>query len=585
VPTLEVSQPGFGEPLLSTRRFRVVVCVLGLATAPLVALAGMRDGLDLDAGEVISVLISWSFVAGGFIAWERRPENRIGVLLVLLGLGWTAGRLMAPPTTSSSLIYTIGIVWRLAWFAGFVSVLLAFPTGRLSTAAEKIVVGVVFIAAVPLQILWLLFLEEEDPPNAFLVWPSKSTAAAIDALQRIIWIGAAIALIVLLAKRWMRASRPLRRTLTPLLAGAATIVAFSLFVIVDKLRPGSSFVRWGAIATFIAVPVALLASILRARLARTSVGDLFIELRANPAPEQLRDALAHALRDPSVTLGYWLPEYETYADLDGQPIELPDDGGRATTLVERDGAQLAALVHDAALREEPALLEAVCAAAELALENARLQSEVRARLEELRGSRARILEAAQTERQRLERDLHDGAQQRLVTLSMELGALGARLDANQETRQALDQVRRQVVESLQELRELARGIHPAVVTAHGLEVALKSLVARTSGPVRLSLALAGRMPEAVEVAAFYLVSETLTNVARHANASNVTVDLRQADGALVIEVVDDGVGGANTDGGSGLRGLADRVETLGGRLRVWSPTGGGTRIRAEIPCA
>ena len=192
---------------------------------------------------------------------------------------------------------------------------------------------------------------------------------------------------------------------------------------------------------------------------------------------------------------------------------------------------------------------------------------------------------AQTERQRLERDLHDGAQQRLVALSLELGLLEDRFERDPEAKAALDQTRREVTESLRELRELARGIHPAVVPGHGLAVALKTLAARAQVPVRLTLDLDGRLPERQEVAAYYVVCESLTNVARYAYASSAAVEVRYADGRLVVEVVDDGVGGADTRRGSGLRGLADRVEALGGRLRVWSPEGGGTRVEAEIPCA
>jgi signal transduction histidine kinase len=242
-------------------------------------------------------------------------------------------------------------------------------------------------------------------------------------------------------------------------------------------------------------------------------------------------------------------------------------------------------VHDATLRDDPALLDAVCAAAGIALENAQLQAELRARLVELKGSRARIVEATLLERQRLERDLHDGAQQRLVSLSIELGVLGGRLDGDADAKRALTKARRELAESLEELRELARGIHPAVVTGHGLAVALESLAARAPVPVRLAVDVASRLPEQVEVAAYYLVSEALTNVAKHAFASGAAVELTRANGELVVEVVDDGVGGANTSRGSGLRGLADRVEALDGRLRVWSPPDGGTRIRAEIPCA
>jgi signal transduction histidine kinase len=572
--------------VFSRRWFRLALCLLGIATAPLIVLPVVRSGgLDaLDTTAVLMVLVPCSFVATGFIAWDRRPENRVGALLMILGLSWTVGRLMGPPTTSSSLVNTVGIVWRLAWVFGFVFVLLSFPRGRLSRVVDKVLAGVVFLVAVPMEILWLLFVDRDELPNAFLVWPSEWAADAIDTAQRIIFISAALALVGMLARRWIGASRALRRTLAPVVAGGFAVLGFSAFVVVEKFHPVPTYLWWDVFAAYAIVPVALLASILRARLARSSVGDLFIELQANPAPQHLRDALARALGDPSLMLAYWLPEYETYADLDGRPVELPDDSSRATTLVDREDAHLAALVHDASLREEPKLLDAVCAAAGIALEHAQLQSELRARLEELKGSRARILKAAQTERQRLERNLHDGAQQRLVSLSLELGVLGARLDGDAEAKQALHQARRELAESLQELRELARGIHPAVVTGHGLDVALESLVARTPINVRLTVDLDGRLPEPVEVAAYYLVSESLTNVARYARASGAAVDVARGSGQLVVEVVDDGVGGANTDGGSGLRGLADRVEALGGRLRVWSPAGGGTRIRAEIPC-
>jgi signal transduction histidine kinase len=242
------------------------------------------------------------------------------------------------------------------------------------------------------------------------------------------------------------------------------------------------------------------------------------------------------------------------------------------------------LMHDPALLDEPELLAAVTAAVGMALDNARLQAELRARLDELQGSRARILEAGQQERQRLERNLHDGAQQRLIALSLELGVLEAESDVDSEARVRLDRARSEIAASLEELRDVARGLHPAVVSGHGLAVALESLAARAPLPVRLTVAVEGRMPEAVEIAAYYVVSESLANVAKHSNASGATVDVRRAGGQAVIVVIDDGIGGADTELGSGLRGLADRVEALGGRLRMWSPRDGGTRLRAEIPC-
>jgi signal transduction histidine kinase len=320
------------------------------------------------------------------------------------------------------------------------------------------------------------------------------------------------------------------------------------------------------------------------RLARSAVADLMIDLRANPTPSDLRDPLARALGDPSLALAFWLPEYESYADLDGHPVELPEDGPRAATQIDRDGEHVAALLHDASLRDEPALLEAVGAAAGIALENARLQADLRARLLELGESRARVIEATDSERRRLERDLHDGAQQRLVAISLELGRLEEQAKSDPEMRAAIERTKREAEESLRELRELARGIHPALVTDHGLAVALEALVARAPIPVRLDIELDRPLPTPIEVAIYYVVSESLTNVVKYARASTTRVAVRPQASRVVVEVTDDGIGGANTDGGSGLRGLADRVEALGGRLRVWSPEGGGTRVRAEIPC-
>jgi signal transduction histidine kinase len=242
------------------------------------------------------------------------------------------------------------------------------------------------------------------------------------------------------------------------------------------------------------------------------------------------------------------------------------------------------LLHDPALAEEPELLEAVTAAAGIAIENGRLHAELKARLEELQGSRFRVIEAEQKERQRLERNLHDGAQQRLVALSLELSLLEDQLQDDSDASARLGFARREIAASLAELREVARGIHPAVVTGHGLDVALEQLVARAPVPIRLTLDVGERLPEQLEVAAYYLVSESLANLGKHAEASSATVEVTRSDDQLFVEIVDDGIGGADTERGSGLRGLADRVEALGGRLRVWSPTGGGTRVRAEIPC-
>jgi signal transduction histidine kinase len=221
----------------------------------------------------------------------------------------------------------------------------------------------------------------------------------------------------------------------------------------------------------------------------------------------------------------------------------------------------------------------------MALENARLQAELAARIEEVKGSRLRAIEAGQEERKRLERNLHDGAQQRLVALSLQLSLLERQLRDNPDAGERLDAAQRELAHSLEELRDLARGIHPAVLTGHGLAVALEQVAARAPVPVTLQIEVEERLAEPVEVAAYYVVTECLANMAKHANAGRARVSIVRTGDELVVSVVDDGVGGADVDAGSGLRGLADRVEALGGRLRVWTPAGGGTRVQAEIPCA
>jgi signal transduction histidine kinase len=538
-------------------------------------------GLTLE--NLLGVTVAWAFIASGLVAWWRGPEARLGRLMVYTGFAVLVAPLLE--YASSSLVFTFGMFLGTDWLILFALFLLSFPHGRLTSQLDRLLLAPFLLAFVPLQIVWLLFWDPRRPPdNALLVWPDAAVADAIDWAQRILAAGGALALTAVLALRFSRASPSLRRGLTPILAGGAATVLASATVILDAVGTAPAPLRWVLLGTLTAVPLAVLADMLRARLARSAVGELVVELSANPPPPRLRDALARALHDPSLKLAYWLPEFETYADRSGRPVEVRCEPGRATTVVDRGGTPVAALLHDASLQREPALLEAVVAAAGIALENARLESELRAQVEELRRSRARIVEVVQTERRRLERELHDGAQQRLVALSLRLTALERQLAGQPRAVHAVEEAKRELDQSLRELRELARGIHPAVVTERGLPVALDGLISRATIPVELEVELDRRPPEAVELAAYYLVSESLTNLAKHAHASSARVEVvREAD-CLVVEVADDGVGGAVIDGGSGLRGMQDRVDALGGRLSVTSPKGGGTRIRAEIPC-
>jgi signal transduction histidine kinase len=298
----------------------------------------------------------------------------------------------------------------------------------------------------------------------------------------------------------------------------------------------------------------------------------------------VRELLAESLGDRTVSIAYWLPDRETFVDEVGRPVALPDRGsGRAWTAVERDGHPVAAIVHDAALDTSRELVHAAAAASSLAIDNERLKADLRARLEELRVSRKRIVEATDEARRRLERDLHDGAQQQLVALALELRLLKARVK-DDETAALVDGLAQRLGAALDDLRELARGIHPAILTERGLEPALEALAERVPVPVETRVEVSERLPAPVEAAAYFVVAEALTNVAKYARASVARVDVRRAGPDLVVVVADDGVGGVDLARGSGLRGLQDRLAAVDGTLTVESRPGGGTRLQATVPC-
>jgi signal transduction histidine kinase len=564
----------------------VAGCVVAAISLAL-ALTNPAIGSELGEPLVIALLADWiviAYVFGGLVAWSRRPASRFGPLMIV------AGFLMFVITLSWSqndVAYTLGQALDVVVPVLFLHVFLAFPDGRLHGRLERVLVTVGYVVAITLE-LTRMSLGGFGPHNLLEVTANAGAAEIVRHVQLLTVAALSLCGVGVLAFRRLRSGRPLRRASALLVDafGLGLVMIAALFVSATFGGPWVAQIRWATYITVGLAPIAFVLGLLHARLARSAVGVLLVDLHPDPAPADLRDALRRSLRDPSLRLAYWLPDYACYATLDGRPVELPTPGGgRATTLIDRDGAHVAALLHDPALNDEPELLDAVTAAAGIALENGRLHAELRARLDELRGSRARIVDAGQRERQRLERNLHDGAQQRLIALSLELSVLEERLQDDLGARSSLDHARREIATSLEELRDVARGLHPAVVSGHGLEVALEQLAARSPVPVQLKVEIGTRLPERLEVAAFYLVSESLANIGKHAQAISAAVDVSRVDGRVVIEVSDDGIGGADTELGSGLRGLADRVEALEGRLRVWSPKGGGTRLRAEIPCA
>jgi signal transduction histidine kinase len=579
IPAGTRAGPASGPPIYVLAVIALAGCVLAVFSITL----AIREGVP-DIQIALLEWISLPYIAAGLIAWWRRPESRLGPLMILGGF---ATGLLALQFTDIQALQTFGAALDIVPVAVFLHVSLAFPSGHLRSRAERVLVSAAYAVAIGLQIAKMT-LGGYGPDNLLAIASRPDGAQIVERVQLLSMSAFCLIGVGLLVARRRYAGRPRQPWLARLVESFALGLVMVAVLYVDGAFDGPAFVPFqrATLAVIGIAPIVFLLGLLDARLARSGVGDLMIQLRGNPSPSDLRGALARAVRDPSLELVYWLPEFGCYADVDGREVALPDhDDRRAMTPIGRDGARVAALIHDPSLADERELLDAVTAAAGIALENARLQVELRARLEELRGSRARIVEVAQEERKRLERNLHDGAQQRLVALSLELGLLGEQLDAAGPARVRLEQARGEIAQSLAELREIARGLHPAVVSAHGLEVALEQLVALSPVPVALVVQVDGRLPEPVEVAAYYLVCESLANVGKYAKASSARVEvLRQGDRVLV-EVADDGVGGADTERGSGLRGLADRVEALGGRLRVWSPTGGGTRVSAELPCA
>jgi signal transduction histidine kinase len=353
---------------------------------------------------------------------------------------------------------------------------------------------------------------------------------------------------------------------------------------VDYFGPWSLRLGTGLVLLALALPAAVLvvATFDALHVVLSTVGRALLAPRT-PDSGPVREMLAESLGDRSVAIAYWLPDREAFVDEAGRPVELPQPGtGRAWTAVERDGRRVAAIVHDAALDTSSELVEAAAAASSLAIDNERLKADLRARVAELRVSRQRIVEAADDARRRIERDLHDGAQQQLLALALELRVLRSRVNGD-DTVALVDGLAQRLDVALSELRELARGIHPALLTQSGLGPAIGSLVERSPAPAQAEVSVDERLPAPIESAAYFVVAEALTNVARYAHATRADVEVRREGDELLVVVADDGIGGVEVSAGSGLRGLQDRLAAVDGTLRIESPREAGTRVEARIP--
>jgi signal transduction histidine kinase len=556
----------------------ILVLPLVVAAGLAVGWAGLHAGVS--GGRVAADLaVSWLFVTASVVALPRAYWRRTQILFAVAGLALLAADLQWSGVAG---LWTVGLLLEWVWLAVVVHLVLTFPDGRPWSRVALATIGVGYLAAAVGGLAAAVV--ETDGRDALSVLASQRAADTIGRVRAGIGCAVAISVLVLVLWRLSSISRPARRAQAPMLAGAALafpLMAVSLTGLALSDRDPTTAVDTVARAMMGLIPLGFLAGIAGSRLRGTQAGGLIVQLRSEGALT-LRERLARTLGDPTLELAYRLRD-GSYVDDSGRTVLLPDDPARVVTQLRAGDEVLAALVHDPALLDEPALVESVRASTELVLENERLAAEVRVQLAQVRASRARLVAATDEERRRIERDLHDGAQQRLVGLCVALGlAAGHTTGA---AKQSLLRAQDDLEEAIAELRALARGIHPTILREEGLSAAIDGLARRAPLAVRVQGSIDTRLDPAVELAAYFVVCEALTNVTKHSHASAATVEIAHADGSLSLAVSDNGRGGAQTATGGGLAGLRDRIEALDGWLRTESAADGGTTVRAEIPCA
>jgi signal transduction histidine kinase len=522
------------------------------------------------------------------------PGNATGLLMAAVGFLWLVGDLS---WIDGALAFTIAATYETLYQPVLAHLALAFPSGRLPGRLERGAMVGVYVWTLGNNLVRMLFYDPQAegcsacPQNLLLIDHDPGLEQAITNVTTYIAVAVIVGVVILIARHWRRATRAARHVMTPVLWAAGPAAAyFVMREIADlvTLSPTAERVVYEFMPLGLAVvPLGFLVGLLRTRLAYAQVGAFLPQLSGPVSPGRVRAALAASLHDPELELLYWSPISEQYVDIDGQPREPVAGPGRTIAAISSERGPLAVMIVDEVVLQEPALLQAAGAMARLALENERLQAEVRSQLVQLRSTTARLVEAGQEARRRIERDLHDGSQQRLLALSMTLGRARTKAGdgGDPELRAVLDHAADDLQQAIAELRELARGIHPMLLTQEGLGSALRALAERAPLPVQVT-APTRRFPDTVESTAYFFVTEAVTNAARHSGASIVHVDVAIHGDVLTVRVTDDGVGGVDTTsaGGSGLLGMRDRVVAIGGRMTVSSRTRGGTTVVARLPC-
>ncbi|MPV35738.1 sensor histidine kinase [Georgenia subflava] len=572
----------------STHR-ALVLLVAAVALAAALELALGLGPAELPWETSLFVLVAGIYLGAGILAWWWRPSNQLGAIMVVGCLSVLNAGLAL---TALPVLVAAGTVGATVILAVMVHLLHAFPSGRIRSRVSRWTVIAGYTVSLVLQAPQYLFAPAPPPYHLLAVADRPALAAAGTVVQAAVGAVVMVVTTVILVHRLRGADLPRRRVLAPLYTYGVVAVLF-IPVSANLVRPvlGLSPEAVGAtqLAVIGGVPLAFCLGLLRGGFARTGeVEELGAWLGGTgTARTTLTEALARTLGDPTLLVAFWVPDEQRYVDADGHPVRLPLVGGeRAAVEVRVEQRRVGAIIYDATLLADPEPVRAAGRVVALAVDRERLTAQLRSSERALRESRERLVEAGDRERRQIAQDLHDGVQAQLVVLALDAQRIAADPAATPSTVEAATRLRTGIDDAAGEVRRFVHGVMPAPLLERGLSAATEDLVDRLPLPTHLELDVTERtVPPAVESTAYFILTEALANAVRHARANQLWVRLAVNDGRLEVEVGDDGVGGAHPGHGLGLRGLADRVDVLGGELRLDSPPGRGTRLSAELPCA
>jgi signal transduction histidine kinase len=580
------------------RRTAVITAVVALSlTMEIVGFqatpAAERDEVSYTTLHAIVPLV---FAACAGVAWQISPTRVPPRLMILFVVLWIP----------QSIYYVIGEwawVWPfvrgvdLGWAVVAGILVLVYPKGLLSDGFDRWVAGIALVASIANLLTVMLFASPEViecaacAPNPYQLAEAPLLFGIVDIGYRIIGGLLALAIAGRLLVRWVRASVPARTVafLMPLALFAWAITLAAQAVTYAASTTSDVVLQTVSLIAMASIPVSFDAGVSHARNMRARVADLMRITREGADRGLWAESLARTLRDASVRVFWWDEERGRYADAAGTPIEASDADPRGShsilPVASPLGTPIALIRHDRVLTDNMRLLDGVSSALRLSVDNGRLRSEIERTLEQVRQSRQRIVEAGVEARRRIERDLHDGAQQHLVSLGMRLRlAANAARDAGEaQLAGELEDTITVLNQSLRELRELAHGIHPSLLSSGGLALAVPELAGRCSVPVVVDVQAEGRLPELIESTAYFALAEALANVAKHSRATRAWVRAHIVGDELELVVRDNGAGGASLDGGTGMLGISDRVDAVDGSIELESPPGAGTTLTMRIP--